>query len=179
VGSLVHADPSAELPAVLALLDGEVELHSAQGVRRVAAAEFFVGLLESAIRADELAVSASFRVPAPRTGSAWLELARRAGDYAICGVGVLVCLDDEQRVARARAAYISSGPTPLVVELTDAVAGARYDAADWAAAGRLAAAVVDPDDDIHATAAYRRHLAGVLTARASRAAAFQALAQES
>ena len=98
-------------------------------------------------------------------------MSRRRGDYAVCGVGVLVTLDDGGRVAHARAAYVSVGPTPVTVDLTDAVAGQVWDAADWAGAGALAAGAVDPEDDIHATAAYRRHLVGVLTARAARAAA--------
>jgi carbon-monoxide dehydrogenase medium subunit len=179
VGSLVHADPAAELPAVLVLLEGMMELASAGdgGTRRVAAADFFLGPLESAIRPGELATAAVFPAPPAGSGSAWVEVARRHGDYAVCGVGVLVELDRGLRVSSARAALISVGPVPAPVDLTDALGGQPHDAADWAAAGRLAAAAVDPTDDIHATAAYRRHLAGVLTARAARAAAAHAAAQ--
>ena len=172
VGSLVHADPAAELPAVLVLLGGTMELASAGNrPRRVAASDFFVGPLESALRPGELATAAHFPRPPAGSGSAWVELARRHGDYAVCGVGVLVALDQGLRVSSARAALISVGPVPVPVDLTDALAGQPSDAADWAAAGRLAAAAVDPEDDIHASAAYRRHLAGVLTARAARSAA--------
>jgi aerobic carbon-monoxide dehydrogenase medium subunit len=176
VGSLVHADPAAELPAVLALLGGTMELARAGdgGRREVAAADFFLGPLESAVRPGELATAAVFPRPPAGAGSAWVELARRHGDYAVCGVGVLVERDQGLRVASARAALISVGPVPVPVELTDALGGQAGDAADWAAAGRLAAAAVDPEDDIHATAAYRRHLAGVLTARAAHAAALHA-----
>jgi aerobic carbon-monoxide dehydrogenase medium subunit len=176
VGSLVHADPAAELPAVLVLLGGTMELASAGdgGPRRVAAADFFLGPLESAVRPGELATAAVFPAPPPGCGSAWVEVARRHGDYAVCGVGVLVALDQGLRVGSARAALISVGPVPVPVDLTDALGGQPHDAADWAAAGRLAAAAVDPEDDIHASAAYRRHLAGVLTARAARAAAAHA-----
>ena len=175
VGSLVHADPAAELPAVLVLLGGSMELASAgDGTRRVGAADFFLGPLESAVRPGELATAALFPRPPAGTGSAWIELARRAGDSALCGVGALVDLDQGLRVSAARAALISVGPTPVPVDLTDALGGQPHDAADWAAAGRLAAAAVDPEDDIHASAAYRRHLAGVLTARAARAAAAHA-----
>jgi aerobic carbon-monoxide dehydrogenase medium subunit len=179
VGSLVHADPAAELPAVLVLLGGTMELASADdgGPRRVAAADFFLGPLESALRPGELATAAVFPVPPAGTGSAWLEVARRHGDYALCGVGALVRLDGGLWVEAARAALISVGPVPVPVDLTDALGGQPHDAADWAAAGRLAAAAVDPEDDIHATAAYRRHLAGVLTARAARAAAAKAAAR--
>jgi aerobic carbon-monoxide dehydrogenase medium subunit len=176
VGSLVHADPAAELPAVLVLLGGSMELASAGdgGPREVAAADFFLGPLESALRPGELATAAVFPTPPAGTGSAWLEVARRHGDYALCGVGALVTLDGGVRVEAARAALISVGPVPVPVDLTDALGGQAHDAADWAAAGRRAAAAVDPEDDIHATAAYRRHLAGVLTARAARAAAAHA-----
>jgi carbon-monoxide dehydrogenase medium subunit len=175
VGSLVHADPAAELPAVLVLCGGTMELASAGGgSRRVAAADFFLGPLESALRPGELATTAEFPRPPPGSGSAWVEVARRHGDYAVCGVGVLVVLDQGLRVGSARAACISVGPVPVPVDLTDALGGQPHDAADWAAAGRLAAAAVDPEDDIHATAAYRRHRAGVLTARAARAAAAHA-----
>ncbi|HSO55459.1 MAG TPA: FAD binding domain-containing protein, partial [Actinomycetes bacterium] len=175
---LVHADPAAELPAVLVLLGGTRELASAAGgARRVAAAECVVGPRESALRPGELATSAHFPRPPAGSGSAWVELARRHGDYSVCGVGVLVVLDQGLRVSSARAALISVGPVPVPVDLTDAVAGQPHDAADWAAAGRLAATAVDPEDDIHASAAYRRHLAGVLAARAARSAATSAAAR--
>jgi aerobic carbon-monoxide dehydrogenase medium subunit len=163
VGSLVHADPAAELPAVLLLCDGSVELASVAGSRSVPAADFFVAPLESALAPGELAVAASFPVPAPRSGTAFVEISRRAGDYALAGVAVRVTLGGDGLIASARAAYLSVGPTPILVDLTDALAGSRV---DWAAAGSLAQSEVDPDDDIHATADYRRHLVGVLTRRA-------------
>jgi carbon-monoxide dehydrogenase medium subunit len=176
VGSLVHADPAGEMPGVLALLDGSVTLASAAGRRTVPATDFFVGPMESDVRQGELAVSATFRTPPAGTGTAWLEMSRRRGDYALCGVGALVTLDPDRRVTAARAALISVGPTPVLVDLTAAVGGRSVDAADWAAAGGLAAGAVQPEDDIHASAAYRRHLAGMLTARAARSAAQEASA---
>jgi carbon-monoxide dehydrogenase medium subunit len=112
-----------------------------------------------------------FPIPVGYAGSAWLEVARRHGDYALCGVGALVTLDDDLRVAAARVGCVSVGPVPVVVDLADAVAGRAVDAADWTAAGALAAAATEPEDDIHATAAYRRQLVATLTARACRAAA--------
>jgi carbon-monoxide dehydrogenase medium subunit len=176
LGSIVHADPSGEAPAVLTLLGGSVELASASGRRTVPAAEFFVGPLESALRPGELAVEAFFPRPPARSGTAWREVSRRHGDYALCGVGVLVTLDDELRVAACHAAFISVGPTPVLVELTDAVAGQPFSRADWGAAATLARDRIDPEDDIHATAIYRRHLAGVLLARAGADAAGRAAA---
>jgi carbon-monoxide dehydrogenase medium subunit len=165
VGSIVHADPAGELPAVLLLCDGAMELGSTAGTRTVPAAEFFVGPLESALRPGELALAATFQVPAGRTGSAWAEVSRRAGDYALCGVGLTITLDEDDTIRSARAAYISVGPTPVLVDLTDPVS-----TLDWTAAGALAQAAVEPEEDIHATADYRRHLVAVLTERAGRAA---------
>jgi aerobic carbon-monoxide dehydrogenase medium subunit len=167
VGSIVHADPAAELPAVLLLCDGRVELADG-GV--VPAGDLFVGPLETSLPAGALAVAAVFPRLPMRTGTAWVEVSRRAGDYALCGVGLTVTLDDDLRVSAARAAYISVGPTPMLVDLTDAVGGQPYDRADWAAAGALALAALDPEEDIHATADYRRHLVSVLTARAGSSA---------
>lgn len=171
VGSLVHADPAAELPAVLLLCGGSVELASATGTRTVAAADFFVGPLESAVRPGELAVAGHFPAAPPRSGTAFLEISRRTGDYALAGLALRVTLDRDASIASASAAYLSVGPTPVLVDLTDAIAGATVSSsgdstADWAAAGALAASHVEPDDDIHATADYRRHLVDVLTRRA-------------
>lgn len=174
VGSLVHADPSAELPAVLALLGGSVEVASTATRRTVAAGDFFVGPLESVVKAGELATSAWFPAPPPRSGTAFVEVARRHGDYAVCGVAALVSLDNDGRVERARTAYVSVAATPLVLDLTDAVRGSRHDSADWAAAGRMAYDQTKPDGDIHASAAYRRRLVEVLSARAVRDAAGRA-----
>ncbi|SEE78454.1 FAD binding domain-containing protein [Jiangella alba] len=174
VGSIAHADPAGELTAVLALLGGTVTLRSAAGERTVEAADFFTGPMSTCADAGELVTSVTFPVPEGRTGAVWTEVARRHGDYAVCGAGVEVSLDDDLRVAGARAAYVSMGPEPVLLDLTDAVAGSTYDDAGWPAAGRLAAGRLEPDDDIHATAAYRTHLAEVLTTRALRAAARRA-----
>jgi carbon-monoxide dehydrogenase medium subunit len=166
VGSLVHADPAAELPAVLALLGGSVRLASAGGERVVDAADFFLGPLESDVRPGELAVEAVFPVLQPRAGTAFVEVSRRRGDYAVCGVAALVRLDEAGAVVDARAGYVSMAPTPLVLDLTEAAAGDGFDAA-----ARQAAERVEPEADIHASADYRRQLARVLTQRALASAA--------
>ncbi len=159
VGSIVHADPSGEMTAVLALLGGTVVLAGTDGERSVSAKDFFLGPLESDVLPGELATRVSLPVLGPRAGCAFAEVSRRHGDYAVCGVAVVVELDEAGAVASARAAYLSVAGTPLVVDLTEA-------GADPAAAGRLAMSRVAPTSDIHATADYRRHLAGVLTERA-------------
>ena len=171
VGSLAHADPSGEMTAVLTLLGGAVELASKGGTRTVAADDFFRGPLESCLAPGELATSAWFPALPPRSGTAFREVARRSGDYALCGVAAAVTLDDAGRIERAATSYISMTPVPVLLDLTDPVAGAHWDRADWAAAGRLSADRLEPESDLHATAAYRRHLGVVLTARALEAAA--------
>lgn len=165
VGSIVHADPAAEMTTVLALLQGSVKVAGPRGERVVNAAEFFLGPLESDVRPGELVTQATFPVLPPTAGCAFAELSRRSGDFAICGVAAVVELDDRAGVGAARAGYLSVAPRPLVLDLTPACAGAGADGrpADFAAAGRLAMASVSPEPDIHATAGYRRHLAGVLT----------------
>lgn len=175
VGSLVHADPAAEMPAVLTLLDGEVELVGPAGGRTVAAADFFVGPMQSATAPDELAVAARFPRPSGRSGSAFVELARRSGDYAMCGVAALVGLDGDGAVTSARVALISVGPGPVLADLTPAVVGAGG-GFDPGRIRELLDEVIDPEDDIHASAAYRRQLAGVLTERALDAARGRAAA---
>ena len=175
VGSLAHADPAAELPAVLGVLGGSVEAAAAGGGRRtIPADEFFTGPLESALRPGELAVSAFFPALPPYGGTAFAELARRHGDYAVAGVAAVVVLDADLRVASARAGYLSVAPAPVVLDLTDAARDAAghhpADSCDWATVAAYARDRLDPDGDIHAGADYRRHVAGVLTERALRVA---------
>ncbi|TDD76543.1 FAD binding domain-containing protein [Actinomadura rubrisoli] len=172
VGSLAHADPAAELPAVLAVLGGTVEAASAGGGHRTIPAEaFFRGPLECALEPAEIAVAAFFPAAPPRTGTAFAETARRHGDYALSGVAAVVALDEDLRVSAARAGFLGIAATPLVLDLT----GPAGPGGDWAAAAAHVREAIDPEADIHATAAYRRHLTGVLTERALRAAGADAL----
>jgi carbon-monoxide dehydrogenase medium subunit len=174
VGSLAHADPSGEMTAVLAVTGGTVEVARQGSTRTVGAGEFFVAPLESAVEPGEMAVSAHFPAPPPNTGTAFVEVARRHGDYAVCGLAAMVTLQQDGTIGQVRAAYISVGPTPVVLDLTEALHGQAVAEADWAAAGSLAQGQVDPEPDIHASADYRRHLVGVLTGRALREAAGRA-----
>jgi aerobic carbon-monoxide dehydrogenase medium subunit len=166
VGSIVHADPAGEMPAVLALLGGTVRVAAAGGERLVDSGDFFLGVLESAVQPGELATEVSFPVLPPACGTGFAEVSRRRGDYAVCGVAALVKLDHHQQVERASAAYLSVGPCPRVLDLTEAVAGAPADSRALPAAATMARELIRPEGDIHATAEYRRHLAGVLTERA-------------
>jgi len=164
VGSLVHADAAAELPAVLSLLGGNVDVVGPRGRRTIPAAELYVGPLESSVRADEIAVEAFFPALAEGGGVAFAELARRHGDYALCGVAALVRLEgdgQDERVVEARLGYLSVCDVPTVVDVTGV---AVEDAGD------VALRELDPADDIHATAHYRAQLVRVLTERVLRAA---------
>lgn len=175
VGSIVHADAAAEMPAVLSLLQGSVRVASVRGERTIAADDLFVGPLESSLAADELAVEAFFPALGEGEGVACDEVARRHGDYALCGVAALVRVDDQGQVAGARAAYWSMAEVPTTVDLTDQLAGATtadggleaeaLDAAAEHALGRL-----DPEGDIHGSAAYREQLTRALTRRVLTAA---------
>ncbi|HEY6793907.1 MAG TPA: FAD binding domain-containing protein [Kineosporiaceae bacterium] len=180
VGSLAHADPSGELTAVLALTAGSVTLASTAGRREVPAAEFFLGPMESSIGPGELAVEAFFPAFPGRTGTAFVEVSRRHGDYAVCGVAAAATLDPDGAVTDALAAFLTMGPVPVAVDVGPAArtAGLRLPDAVEPAAWRSVAAVategLEPDSDIHATAAYRAELARVLAARALAAAAARA-----
>jgi aerobic carbon-monoxide dehydrogenase medium subunit len=162
VGSLVHGDPAAELPAVLLLLDGSVSLLSATGPRDVEASAFFTGPMDTALRAGELAVAATFRRPPAGSGTAFVEVARRHGDYAMCGVGAVITAPDGP-ILSARVALVSMGSGPVLVDLDEALEGGDLDEDRVRA---LVDSAVDPETDIHASADYRRHLAHVLVRRA-------------
>jgi carbon-monoxide dehydrogenase medium subunit len=174
VGSIAHADPSGEMTAVLAVTDGSVTVARLDGAAPVGWRDLFVGPLETSLHGAAVVVDAFFPALAPRSGTAFAEVARRAGDYAVCGAAVVVTLDEDRRVAAARAAYLSVGAVPEVHDLTDAVGGKPVDSADWAAAGELARGLVDPDGDLHASADYRRLLVGALTTRTLAEAAAEA-----
>jgi carbon-monoxide dehydrogenase medium subunit len=166
-GSLAHADPAAELPAVMVALEARLTLRRAGGERTVAAEDFFVGLLTTALGHDELLTEIALPPWPARTGSGVREVAKRHGDFALGGVAATLTLDAQGRVARARLVGFGVGPVPM--RLADAerslVGGAPTPTA-FAEAGRLASAAVDPADDIHASAAYRARLTGVLATRA-------------
>ena len=159
VGSLVHADAAAEMPMVLRLLEGSVDVASVRGRRTIPAEELFAGPLESTLAHDEVAVEAFFPALPAGGGVAFQEIARRHGDYALVGVAALVETDGGE-VVRARVGYVSVSDVPVVVDVTDAL--------DDPAAKALAE--LEPADDIHATAAYRAHLVKVLAPRVLAAA---------
>jgi carbon-monoxide dehydrogenase medium subunit len=170
-GSLAHADPAAELPAVMVALEARLTLRRAGGERTVAAEDFFVSLLTTALAPDELLTEIALPPWPGRTGSSIEEVAKRRGDFALGGVAATLTLDAGGRVACARIVCFGVGARPVrVADAERSLAGGPPTSAAFAEAGRLAAAGVDPSDDIHASGAYRKRLAGVLTTRVLTAA---------
>jgi carbon-monoxide dehydrogenase medium subunit len=167
-GSLVHSDPAAELPAAAVASDAVLVLASRDGGRReVAARDFFITYLTTDVAPGEVLVEV--RVPpAPAgAGMAFVEVARRSGDFALAGAAALLAVDEGGRVREARLALCGVGGAPVRAEEAEAALVGQAAGADaFEAAARAVRAAVEPEDDIHASAAYRRHLAGVLAVRA-------------
>jgi carbon-monoxide dehydrogenase medium subunit len=166
-GSLAHADPAAELPAVMLALNARLMVSSQSGTREVAADEFFVGLFTTAVQPGELLTEIRIPPTPPRSGFAFQEMSRRHGDFALVGVAAVVQLDERGNCADARIALLSVGDRPmLAAEAGKAVMGQPPSAESIANAADAAATKdIDPSGDIHASARYRRHLANVLTRR--------------
>ena len=165
-GSLAHADPAAELPAVAVCLDARLTLRGPAGERTLAAREFFRGYLTTALAPTELLAEVWFPSALPGTGAAWIEFARRYGDYALVGVAAVVTLEGST-VRRASLAVTGVDGVPVrAVDAERLLIGAPLSAESMAAAAESVRRTLEPQDDIHATAAYRRHLAGILIVRA-------------
>jgi carbon-monoxide dehydrogenase medium subunit len=170
-GSIAHADPAAELPAVLVALDGDVEARSSRGVRTVSASDLFRGFLTTALEPDELLTTVRFPRLLAGTGWSFQEFSRRSGDFAITGVAAAVRLDESGVVAEARIALSGVGDTPVRATKGEAALVGQAPSDDaWKAAAADAVAGLEPPSDIHASAAYRRQLAAVLIQRALREA---------
>jgi carbon-monoxide dehydrogenase medium subunit len=175
VGSIAHADPAAELPAALVLLEGEARVRSARGTRSIPARELFTSQLETSLAPGEWIEEVRF--PGERAdGHAVEEFARRHGDYAVCGV--LATARRTTNGAAVALTFISMGAVPLRIELPELAPG-EIEGPQMADA--VAAAVgehLEPEADLHATVAYRIALAERLGARAARRAARMALAED-
>ena len=167
-GSIAHADPAAEYPAVALALEARMHVASSKGRRTIAAADFFDGFWTTTMQADELLVGVSFPIWNGRRGFAVEEFARRHGDFAIAGATVGVELDVDNRVQRCVIGLIGLGTTPE-----------RADTAEAALVGRSIADVEPPDigsqamhglesvpDDLHGSSKFRRHVGAAMVARA-------------
>jgi len=166
-GSIAHADPAAELPAIAVTLDAQLRLRSQNGERWVPASEFFVDLFATALEPEELLVEVTIPEMPLRTGYAFEEVSRRRGDYALVGVAATVTLDGSNRCEQAKLVYFSVGNGPIEAHQAEvALQGQELTAEAILAAAEIAAGQdIDPPGDIHASVAFRRHLAKVLAQR--------------
>jgi aerobic carbon-monoxide dehydrogenase medium subunit len=171
-GSVAHADPAAEMPGIVRTCEAEIAVIGTAGARTIKAQDFFQGPLMTALAADEIITE--IRLPAWPAGRRWgfQEFARRRGDFALAAAAVFYDPDAGGRAANAHVGVIGVADRPLRLPSVEAVLnGAMIDAATIAKADAATAAAVDPDDDIHASAAYRKSLAGTMVERALLAAA--------
>ena len=170
-GNLSHADPASELPAIALALRARFRAESRSGERWIEASDFFVGGLTTDLRPDEMLVEIELPAARPRTGSCFMEVARRTGDYAIVGMAAMVTLDEQDQCLDVRLSLCGVGETP--VDASAAAANLTGQSLTEAVIGEVAAAVramIEPAGSVHASADYQRHLAFVLTGRVLRTA---------
>jgi aerobic carbon-monoxide dehydrogenase medium subunit len=167
-GSLAHADPAAELPAVMVALDAQFVLRSGSATRTVPARDFFTGILSTVLKPEELLTEIHVPPCPSRMGTAFMELSRRQGDFALVGVAVAVVLAQGGECSAARIVLLSVGDGPVLANgAMAALVGSVPTASRIEQAARLTAeSDIDPLGDIHASSSYRRQLAKVLVQRA-------------
>jgi carbon-monoxide dehydrogenase medium subunit len=175
-GSLAHADPAAELPALALVLGAEMRAVGPRGERTIAASDFFVTYLTTALEPAEILVEARFPMLPARTGWSVTEVARRHGDFALAGVMTTITLDDRGRCATVRLVLFGVGATPVRAPRAEQLlVGEKPEGTLLERAGRTASEEIDePLSDVHASAEYRRDLARVLGRRALAEAAARA-----
>lgn len=170
-GSIAHADPAGEMPVVATALDAAMVLHSANGARTLRPGEFFQTYFTTAMEPDELLAEVQFPVLGPRTGSAFLEVSRRQGDFAIVAVAAVVTLNESGRVQKASVALGGVGGVPVRAAAVErALSGAEPTANALAESAALVKGEIEPEDDIQASAEYRKDVAAVLVRRGLQAA---------
>ena len=171
-GSLAHADPAGEYPAVALALDAELEVLGPAGRRTVPAAEFFTGLWSTTVGDDEMLTAVSFPVWSGRSGFAIREFARRHGDFAIAGAAVAVELGQDDRVRRCGIGLLGLGSTPERASAAEAaMTGAPVDELDLTEISQLAMSELDAvPSDLHGSTNFRRRVGAITTAAALQAA---------
>lgn len=163
-GNLAHADPASELPACMLALDATLVIRGVGHERRVEACDFFQGIYETAIAADELLTAVEIPLPAPGARHFFHEYARRSGDYAMVGLAAMARTDNG-RLSELRLGYFAVGDRPQLARAAARLVGADVTPDLVVAAKAELANELDPASDQQATAAMRRHLAGLLLAR--------------
>jgi aerobic carbon-monoxide dehydrogenase medium subunit len=161
-GSIAHADPASEYPAVALALDAEMEATGPGGVRTIAARDFFESTWTTTLATDEVLTAVSFPVWTGRTGFAVEEVARRSGDFALVGATASVQLDAGGNVTKAAITMFGVGSTPVRSSEAEA---ALMTGATSTEVGKVAAAGLNPTDDVHASGAYRKKVAAVVVQR--------------
>lgn len=165
-GSLAHNDPAAELPALMLLYEADIMASGPQGERVIPARDFFRGYLSTALTPGELLTRIRVPLSPPRTGGDFQEVSRRLGDFALVGVGALVTVDDSNRIDEARLVVTGVGSSATRVAQAEAILkGEPPSERLFAEAARRLSEAIEPESDIHASAEYRRRVAGVLTRR--------------
>jgi CO/xanthine dehydrogenase FAD-binding subunit len=171
-GSIAHADPAAELPVVLAALEGSVRVRSTRGERTIPWNELFLTHLTTTLEPDELLVEVELPPQAPRTGSAFVEYARRHGDFALGGAAVSITCNEDGTCSSAAIALLSAAPTPVRADGAEqALAGRAVDEEVAREAAAEAVRDIEPTGDIHGSSAYRRRLVEAMVRRAITSAA--------
>jgi CO/xanthine dehydrogenase FAD-binding subunit len=166
VGSLCHADPSAEMPLLFVLLDGTLVATSPVGTRHIAAADFFQSFLTTSRRQDEIVVEARLPVLPVGAGFAFDEVTRRHGDFALVGIGCVLSLDGSGRVQNIRLAACGISDRPVRLKAAEAALnGSLLAAGDLAAAARASADAVTQTDDVNTSMSYRRRVLSGLIQR--------------
>lgn len=174
-GSVAHADPAAELPAVFAALDAQFHVRSKRGQRTLWPEEFFVAEFTTALAPDELVTAVEVPAQDPATGTAFVEFARRHGDFALGGAAVALRLDRAGGCQSASIALLSAGPAPVRATAAEqALLGAKPDQAAIKAAAQAAVSGLHPTSDLHGSSEYRLHLLRTMTERALTRAAQRA-----
>ncbi len=166
-GSLAHADPASELPVYALARDARLKIRSKQGERWVDAPEFFLGMFTTAMNPDEMLVEIEIGPIPDRFGWSFQEMARRRGDYALMGVSAWLVLDQDGRCVDARLVYLNAGDGPVRAEKAEAALKGQVITSDdiEQAASIASEQEIDPFGSVHATEAFQRHLAHVLTRR--------------
>jgi CO/xanthine dehydrogenase FAD-binding subunit len=166
-GNLSHADPASELPAIAVALQARFHVRAATQERWIEAADFFVGALTTDLQPEEMLVEIELPAAKPRSGSCFMEIARRRGDFAIAGVAAVITLDEQDTCTAARLAFCGVGEIPFdASSAADSLIGQQLSEQAIRDVAASVQAIIDPAGSIHATADYQRHVAGVLTERA-------------
>jgi Aerobic-type carbon monoxide dehydrogenase, middle subunit CoxM/CutM homologs len=167
-GSIVNADPAAELPVLMLALSARLKTKSVSGERWIDAQDFFMGMFTTALEPDEILVEIELPASPPRTGWSFMEVAPRAGDYALMGVAALVTLDENKKCERAKLVYLNAGEGPVEAKESQKllIGESVSDVLIEAAASKASETEINPFGNIHASPEFQKHLANVLTKKA-------------